>query len=569
MTLAWPAMLALALLPVTLLAARWLRSRRTGDSQAAVGPNILRGRLSGGRVRLDPARTERPWRLWLAVACVIVALARPQAGEERGAGTPAPGDILIALDLSRSMLARDVRPSRLEQARMLARALVETLPEQRIGLAGFAGSAHLLAPASTDRALFDALLDTVRPAHMPVQGSNLAALCDAALAALPARGARLVILLSDGEADASPWRERAPALKAAGIGLIAVGLGTAEGAPLFDGAAPVRDRAGGQVHSRMQARTLDMFAALAGGRTLPPGDPERLAATVRQMLAATRASEAGAGEGADEVRPVELFPWLLALGLLMLAWSALAEWPGSPRLRPRGRAAPALATSALALVLVGAPLLAQQRFVPPDLALLENEGDPLEQVKELVAGMVARPRIEAGDYQALAEAALRYGEVHRGHAHPLQEGVLRDGIAAVRAGQRLDPRRTDWTALGAKLERYLEPPPAVRPDGEGEADPANEPVDARREAPVADGARALDEEAGPEERQAQAAGDPDMQKVGGGENRPYDPAEWRNPSLVRPLHVLEQLRADDAPAEMFRLMQAGGTQPRPVGGQTW
>lgn len=563
MTLLWPWMLGLGLIPLALVSARWLWSRRTGGADAP-WPNILRGHMVGGRVRLDAGKRRVPWRLWLAAALAVVALTRPQGGDERGAPTQPAGDIIIALDLSRSMLADDVRPSRLAQARRLAEGLVDALPEQRIGLVGFAGTAHALAPVSADRALLGAFLATAQPSHMPVQGSNLAALADAALAALPGRGARVLVVLTDGEADASPWRERAPALKAAGIGVLAVGFGTAEGALLSDGGNPVRLPTGGQVRTRLQSRTLADFTTLAGGRVLSSPDAATLAATVRQALAAAGTPEAAN----DEPRPVELFPWFLFGALLLLGWSAAAEWPGRPRLRTRTFGAVPAALAGLALLLIRAPLLAQQP-IPPDLALLENEGDPLENMQTIVSDILKKPRPDADDWQAVAEAALRYGEVHRVHAHPLQEGVLTDGLAAVAAGRRLDPGRADWAVLDSKLKHYLEPPPLVPPDGEGPADAANEPVDAKREAPVLDKGLAPDDAPPPGDRQPEAAENPNMQKVGGGEANLYDPEEWRNPSLVRPLHELQRLRAVGTPAEMFRLMQAGSGPPRRAGEQTW
>lgn len=561
MTLLWPQMLALLLLPLLAVAAGWLWPRR-GDGGPAHWPNILRGRIVGGRIRLDSGRRRLPWRLWLATLLAVIALARPQGGDERGAPTQPAGNILIALDLSRSMLAEDARPSRLEAARTLAQGLVEALPEQRIGLAGFAGSAHVLAPASADRALLEAFLGSVQPSHMPVQGSNLAALSETARVALPTDGARVLVLLTDGEADSSDWRSGAAALKQAGIGVVATGIGTADGALLFDGGRPVRERTGGQVHSRLQPRTLADFTAAAGGRVLPP-DAGDIVAAVRSAL-----TSAGKAEAAnDESRPVELFPWFLVAALLLLAWSAAVEWPGRPRLRaPAFTAAPALAAM-IAIICVHVPLGAQQPVpIVADLALIENEGDPLEHLKTRVAEVLKKSKPDADDYQAVAELALRYGEVHRVHAHPLQEGVLKDGLAAVAAGRRLDPERAEWAVLDSKLKHYLEPPPAVPPDGDGPADPANERVDAQSQAPVMDEAAEPKDSPASDERQTDAATDPNMQKVGGGEANLYDPAEWKNPSLVRTLNELQRLRAEDTPAEMFRLMQPGKSA---AGAQTW
>lgn len=529
----WPAVPGLALLLLSLLL---LRKRRKG----ATRPHILRGWIVAGKMRL--AREQPlPWRLTLAILLAAAAVARPQAGEERAAPTAATGNVLLALDLSRSMLARDVQPSRLEQARALAQELAEALPDQRLGLLGFAGSAHLLAPVSDDRALFDAFLSTVQPSHIRAQGSDFAALVDAAAAAKP----DVLIVMSDGEA--SPGRWQASALN--GIPTFAVGFGTREGALLSDAGQPIVSD-GRQVRSRLEPATLARL-----GRSMTGTDPAALAAAVRKALAARQPDAAN-----DAPRPVELFPWIFGTALLLLAWSAATEWPARPRLA-------GWATSLAALLLVHVPLFAAK---PPPIALELHgqEEDPLEAIKAIVAKLVMKPERKAADYRALAEAAVRYGEIHRGHAHPLEEGVLRDGLAAVAVGRRLAPDHASWIALDARLKRLLEPPPPVPPEGDSPHDPANEPVDARQEVPVPDDQdQGQGEDAPPEERQVGLPTD-DMQRVGGGERDLYDPNEWRNPSLIHPLQELERLRRADTPAKMFRLMQAA-EQRRPGARQTW
>jgi hypothetical protein len=93
----------------------------------------------------------------------------------------------------------------------------------------------------------------------------------------------------------------------------------------------------------------------------------------------------------------------------------------------------------------------------------------------------------------------------------------------------------------------------------GPADPANEPMDATGQQPVA----------GEEDPQEPTAGEQGLQNVGGSKSDQFDPAEWRNPALVQPLDTLRRLRAADSPGELFLRRQAAQAAPRPEGAQTW
>ncbi|HVI33713.1 vWA domain-containing protein [Phenylobacterium sp.] len=570
MSLLWPQMLWLALLAPSLIAAEWLLARRRRGSAAAGFVHIRRGVAAGGRVSFDPAAAgaaAASWRLWAAFLLIVLALARPQWGQApRAPDAEAPGEVLIALDLSRSMLAQDVAPTRLERARALAARLAEDLPDRRVGLIAFAGSAHLLAPPSEDRAVLRAYLPRMAPEHMPEPGTSFPDLLDVALAGFSAAPqGRALVVLSDGEAEPGSWDAQASALRRNGVQVVAVGVGTEGGGPVMLAVdRPVRTPAGAPVVSRLDPGALRALAASTGGRYLDMAGAAGLADAVR---AASALPPEGAAR-APEARPAraDRFAWFAAAALVLLAWSAVTEFTARPRLRRRRAAAKAaLAAALLAAVTplgtqAAAPLLTETD--------LQGEKDPLEQLKEVVAELVGKPALGAGDYLRVAEAASRYGEIHRGHGHGLEEGVLRDGLAAVAAGRRLDADLADWGRLQAKLERLLEPPPLVPPDP-GPHDPANEPVGAEGAAPPPgeDARDSRDEEAGQDDK-APTAGEQGLQNVGGSERDAYDAAEWREPALVQTLDQLQRLRAADSPAELFALMNARRRAARPRE-QTW
>lgn len=579
MSLLWPHMLWLAALVPVLIGVEWMLGRRREGAGPSLGDKIRRGAVLGGRVRFDPGAGRpmaRPWRFWLAVLLLVVALARPQWGQAPLApDDQAPGEVVIALDLSRSMLATDVSPSRLSRARALATKLADDLPDRRIGLIGYAGAAHVLAPVSEDQAILRTYLPQIAPEHMPVAGSNLDALLETALNSFSdTPQGRVLVILTDGEAEPGPWRERLAPLRAQGVRVIAVGFGTEAGATPpgpGPGGEPMRRPDGAAVVSRFNPALLAELAAggAEGGQALDLAGAADLSALVR--TASATAPEAAGTDARRTQRLADQFVWFAAAALILLAWSAATEVPAHPRLRtPRTLAlSRALMLAALTLTLAPAGLSLAQGPLLTETDL-QGEEDPLLQMRGLAEELVARRRLTADDYRRISEVAIRYGEIHRGHGHPLEEGVMRDGLAAVIEGRRLDPDLTDWAAAEAKLKRLLTPPPPVPMEDPGPADPANEPMDATGQQPVAgEDARPGGGEPGEEDQQEPTAGEQGLQNVGGSKSDQFDPAEWSNPALVQPLDTLRRLRAADSPGELFLRRQAAQAAPRPPGAQTW
>lgn len=576
MSFLWPQMLWLAALVPLMIGLELLVDRRREGPDGS-GGKIRRGAVLGGRVRFDPGAARpmaRPWRFWLGVLLLVAALARPQWGQAPLApDDQAPGEVVIALDLSRSMLATDVSPSRLSRARALATALADDLPERRIGLIGYAGAAHVLAPVSEDQAILRTYLPQIGPEHMPVPGSNLDALLETALNSFSdTPQGRALVILTDGEAEPGAWRERLAPLRSQGVRVIAVGLGTEAGAtPPGPGGAPMRRPDGAAVVSRLNPALLAELAAggAEGGQALDLAGAAELSALVR--TASATAPEAAGTEAGRAQGLADQFVWFAAAALILLAWSAASEVPAHPRLRtpqtPALSRALLLAAFALALAPAGLSLAQGPLLTEADL---QGEEDPLLQMRGLAEELVGRRRLSAADYLRISEVAIRYGEVHRGHGHALEDGVMRDGLAAVVQGRRLDPDLADWAAAEARLNHLLTPPPPVPMEDPGPADPANEPMGATGQQPVAgEDAGPGGDEPGEDGQQEPTAGEQGLQNVGGSKSDQFDPAEWSNPALVQPLDTLRRLRAADSPGELFLRRQAAQAAPRPAGAQTW
>jgi len=572
MSFLWPMVLWLAAV-VAIFAALDVWLWRGGDSRTAL-PQVRRGVAAGGRARFDGRRggSGPAWRFWLALLLAVLALARPQWGQAPPAeGDQAPGEVILALDLSRSMLAADVSPTRLARARSLAIRLADDLPDRRIGLIGFAGTAHLLAPVSEDRAILSAYLPQMAPEHMPVPGSDFSALLDLALASFSdADQGRVLVILTDGEAEPGAWRERLGDLRARNVRIIAVGVGTEAGAtPPGPNGQPLTRESGAPVISRLAPAALSDLASATGGQVVPLAEAAGLGELVR-AASLTPPDSAGAIDGRPTAK-ADQFAWFALGALTLLVWSAAVEIPARPRLRRRRVQALAQAALAALLVLALLPLdrsLAQAPLLTE--ADLQGEEDPLVQMRELAEALIAKPRLAAADHLRIAEVATRYGEIHRGHGHALEDGVMRDGLMAARRGRAQDPDLADWAAIEAKLERLLVPPPPVPMEDPGPADPANEPMGAQGQQPVAgEDARDSGGDGPPEDEQEPTAGEQGLQNVGGSQEDVYDPSEWSNPALVQPLDELRRLRAADSPAELFQRLRSATAEPRPPGAQTW
>jgi Ca-activated chloride channel family protein len=259
------------------------------------------------------------------VFCLALALAGPRYGtalrEVRQDGL----DIVIALDVSESMRAEDVAPSRLARAKYEVSELLDDFAGSRVGLVVFAGEAFLQCPLTSDFGAVRLFLDAAEPALIPTQGTDFEQALRVAAQAFDAAGedadeprARALLVLSDGENHEGGFRPTLATLRSAGVTVFAAGVGGTEGAPI-----PVyrqgrlagykTDRAGATVQTALHESSLrDLVAGGAYyriGRT-ESDLPQITTALARldRRTAATETFEAFA----------EQYQWPLALGLLLL-----------------------------------------------------------------------------------------------------------------------------------------------------------------------------------------------------------------------------------------------------------
>jgi len=232
--------------------------------RAEAGPNYL----SLASTLASAAAPRIRWRLWLGLILAVVAVARPQWGRIEEPVFDQSREIIIAVDLSRSMLADDIKPSRLERAKLLITSLLERLAGERVGLIVFSGTAFLQSPLSADYEILREFLPALKPDYLPEGGTNYKALIETSLTAFGAAGGadRFLIVLSDGEAQTDDWKPLVGELKTKGIRVIGLGIGTAAGAMLPDGAGGlIKDERGAVVLSKLESGTLLELADATSG----------------------------------------------------------------------------------------------------------------------------------------------------------------------------------------------------------------------------------------------------------------------------------------------------------------
>lgn len=331
----WEHPWVLVLIPMAALLAGLIFRAKTGIGGAARLPKVLR-RWAGTRAVTDrPAAKRRASGLWLGLgsALVLAALARPQWGNLEETVFDQSREVLIALDLSASMLAEDVKPTRLARAKLLIGALLDELQGERVGLAVFAGTAFLQVPMSSDYEIMRDILPGLDPSYLPQAGTDYAGMLRVAIEAFGQSTAadRFLIVLSDGEAHDPEWRRSLEELKKKEVKVISLGIGTFAGGLVPDGqGGVVKDGRGAAVLSKLEPATLEELAQVTGGTYREASNWVDLAELIRDTVAQ---GKTGDFSKTRDVRMAERFQWLLAPGIFLLAISFALEIPSLPNRR--------------------------------------------------------------------------------------------------------------------------------------------------------------------------------------------------------------------------------------------
>jgi Ca-activated chloride channel family protein len=207
-----------------------------------------------------------------AVLLIIVSLMRPRWGFEWQEVKRSGLDILIAVDTSKSMLAEDVKPSRLERSKLAVKDLIKKLRGDRVGLIAFSGSAFLQCPLTVDYNGFLLSLDDLSPDTIPKGGTSLSSAIRIALDSYEGgmKKYKVLVIITDGEDHEGSPLKLAEQAKEKGIRIFTIGIGTKEGEliPVTDAAGNsmyLKDRNGNVVKTRLDEGTLREIALNTGG----------------------------------------------------------------------------------------------------------------------------------------------------------------------------------------------------------------------------------------------------------------------------------------------------------------
>jgi Ca-activated chloride channel family protein len=261
-----------------------------------------------------------------AMGFLLVALARPQTGATSVTIRAREMDIILAVDLSSSMMAPDAPPTRLATAKRSGLALLELLSGERVGVLGFSGDAFLACPLTNDYASVRMFLDALDPTFLSQPGTSLAKAVAVAAASFPedAEGARVLVIVSDGEDHVGGVEQAAREARTHAMRIFCLGVGTPEGELI-----PVdsesndykRDSEGRPVLSRLNEESLLRLAVGTEGTyyRLRKGEPE-----MEAIYGHLRAIPAPVTKRKLEVTGAERFQYPLgAAGLLLVAAMAL------------------------------------------------------------------------------------------------------------------------------------------------------------------------------------------------------------------------------------------------------
>lgn len=279
----WSAVLPLLVLVFVLLVL-W-RSRKLksiGDVSISI-PQFL-GRIPG-RLALKAVL------LLTALALVIIGAANLQGGGHPEQVQRKGVDVMVALDVSKSMLAQDLQPNRLTRAKQLVERLLDKLRNDRVGLIIFAGRAYLQVPLTVDYSSVQLMLQNANPSLVPTQGTVIGDAVELAMKSFSQkeRKHKTMIVISDGEDHDEKAAAKAKEAAEQGIIIHTVGVGSEQGAPLFDEDThtPKLDESGQQVISKLNQDELRSLAEATQGSYQLLGNAEdaasHLAAGIDRM----------------------------------------------------------------------------------------------------------------------------------------------------------------------------------------------------------------------------------------------------------------------------------------------
>jgi Ca-activated chloride channel family protein len=316
---------ALAAVPAAALFMLWASWRRR-FALARLGDAGLIVMLTASVNRR--ARGLRGWFWLVALALTILAVARPQWGSDVEVVERQGVQLMVALDISKSMLAEDLKPNRLERAKLEISSLMDKLGDDEVGLVLFSGAAFLQFPLTFDYATARTFLQNAEPGMISRPGTDVGGAIDVAIERFDEQsaGQKVILIVTDGESHEGDPVEAAGLAMERGVVVYTLGLGAGEGEPIpeydeFGRAAGfIRDQQGNVVLSRLDEDTLQRIAHEGGGayyRSTADGS------SIDDLVDDLASLERDAIAHEVETRRIERFQGFLLAALIALVCSEL------------------------------------------------------------------------------------------------------------------------------------------------------------------------------------------------------------------------------------------------------
>lgn len=255
----------------------------------------------------------------LGVAFIIMGLVNPKVGTALKTVKRSGVDVVFALDVSRSMLAEDVAPNRLEKAKWITGNIISKLGGDRIGIVVYAGSAYPLLPITTDQNAAKMFLETANPDMVSYQGTVIGEALHLAQKSFDdsEQTNRFLCILSDGEDHEENISTYAQTLSKLGIKIITIGLGTEKGAPIpinkIGGIQYKKDNEGNMVITQLHADVLKEIAQDSKGIYI---DGNQSKAAVDQVVKLFEHADKKSFEAKEFSDYKDQFQWFIGIGLL-------------------------------------------------------------------------------------------------------------------------------------------------------------------------------------------------------------------------------------------------------------
>jgi len=310
----------IGLIPLLMVFIIWAENKRKALAHRFVDPSLL-SRLVSPTVR-EQRRFKTKFMIW-GFLFLIIALAQPRWGFQWQDLTQRGVDLIVALDVSNSMRATDVKPSRLERARHKVADLLRMLKGDRVGLVAFAGTSFLHCPLTLDYQAAEMFLGALDTDLIPVQGTALGHAIETSIHAFSTmeKKSKAILLITDGEDHEGNVLKAIQLARKEGVKVFVIGIGREDGVPVPDpsgGGGFKRNRSGEVVLSKINEPLLEKIAVDTGGAYVRSvhGDMDLRKIYMEQIQ---QSLEKKALKSSRRKRWTERFQWLIFAGLLCLA----------------------------------------------------------------------------------------------------------------------------------------------------------------------------------------------------------------------------------------------------------